>query len=468
MLPLAAILLAPLFADHAVLQQGKPVPVWGQADPGEKVTVTFGAQKVSALADPSGFWIAYLDALTANSVGADLTAGPAVIHDVVVGEVWLASGQSNMEFVVNSTIKSAYRVEHAAEEVAAANYPLIRHFKVAPQQEDKPQLTAYGRWEPCSPATVPEFSAVAYFYARDLYRRLQVPIGIVNATWGGSAVEAWMSPMALQRSPQRHPHPGSGGQGERQIDQRVHPLLGGKGIVDIHWNPALLYNNLVNPLVPYAIRGAIWYQGESDTDLAGDYQAQFEALITGWREHFGQGDFPFYWVQLANYADPSDPTGLQYAELRAAQTATLELPVTGQAIAIDGGEPANRYPRNKQEIGHRLALIARNQVYGIPGDFNGPTFERAVRERDGVRVYFAYADNGLTAAAKPAQSFEVAGADGKFRPAAVTLIGASALVRAAGVPHPVAVRYAWHNAPEANLYNGAGLPAVPFSAVLPN
>jgi sialate O-acetylesterase len=468
MLPFAAILLAPLFADHAVLQQGKPVPVWGQADPGEKVTVTFGAQKVSALADPSGFWIAYLDALTANPVGTDLTVGPITIHDLVVGEVWLASGQSNMEFVVNSAIKSAYRVEHAAEEAAAANYPLIRQFKVAPQLEATPQLTAHGTWELCSPATVSEFSAVAYFYARDLCRRLQVPIGIVNATWGGSAVDAWMSPMALQRMPQRHPHPSGVGQSERQPDQRIPQLRGGKGIAAVHWNPALLYNNLVNPLVPYAIRGAIWYQGESDTDLAGDYQAQFETLITSWREHFGQGDFPFYWVQLANYNDPSDPTGRRYAELRAAQTAALELPVTGQAIAIDGSEPANPLPRNKQEIGHRLALIARHQVYGIPGDFCGPTFERAVRERDGLRVYFAYADNGLTAAAKPAQSFEVAGADGKFRPAAVTLIGATAFVRAAGVPHPVAVRYAWHNAPEANLYNGAGLPAAPFSAVLPN
>jgi len=448
MLTLATILLAPVFTDHAVLQQGKPVPVWGQAEPGEKVVVSFGPQRVAALADASGRWIAYLDALSANSTGTDLSAGSLVIHDVVVGEVWLASGQSNMEFTVDSPNDGTYRVEHAAEEVAAANYPLIRQFKVAYHTDAKPQRTAEGAWAVGSPATVPEFSAVAYFFARDLYRRLQVPIGILNVSWRGSPVEAWMSPLALQRTPFRHPHPGSA-----RHD---------------NWGPAGLYNGMLNPVVPDAIRGVIWYQGESNTDLAADYHAQFATLITTWREHFGQGDVPFYWVQLANYIDPKDKTNQQWAELRAAQTATLELPLTGQAIAIDGNEPSNLHPRNKQEIGHRLALIARNQVYGIPGDSNGPTFERAVRERDGVRVYFAYADNGLTAAAKPAQSFEVAGVDGIFRPATVTLIGASAFVRAAGVPHPAAVRYAWHNAPEANLYNGAGLPAVPFSAALPD
>ncbi len=449
MIPLAVILLAPVFTDHAVLQQGKPVPVWGRADPGEKVAVTFGTQQVSALADAAGAWIAYLDPLAASPTGMNLTAGTVVIHDVVVGEVWLASGQSNMEFAVNSATIPGFRVEHAAEEVAGADYPLIRHFKVAHRAVAQPQPTAEGAWAVCSPATVAEFSAVAYFYARDLYRRLQVPIGILNVTWSGSPIEAWMSPLALQRSPLRHPH--SGGLPHEES-----------------WNPAWLYNGMMNPVVPYAIRGAIWYQGESNADLAGDYHAQFAAMITSWREHFGQGDFPFYWVQLANFTDPLDKTGLQYAELRAAQTATLDVPVTGQAIAIDGNEPTRLHQRNKQEIGHRLALIARTQVYGIPGDTTGPTFARAVRERDGVRVYFAFADNGLTAAAKPAQSFEVAGADGIFRPAVVTLVGASAFVRAAGVPHPAQVRYAWHNAPEANLYNGAGLPAVPFSAALPN
>jgi len=449
MIPFLAVLLAPVFTDHAVLQQGKPVPIWGQADPGEKVVVSYGTQQVSALADSSGAWIAYLDPLTASTAGADLTAGPVVIHDVVVGEVWLASGQSNMEFTVNSATSATFRVDQAAAEVAAANYPLIRHFKVAHQIATTPQLTASGAWEVCSPATVAEFSAVAYFYARDLYRRLQVPIGILNVTWSGSPVESWMSPLALRRTPLPHPHPPAGGPRD-------------------YWQSSVLYDGMMNPVVPYALRGVIWYQGESNGDRPEDYRALFGSLITTWRDHFGQGDFPFYWVQLANYVNPPDKTGIQWADLRAAQTATLELPMTGQAIAIDYSDPANLHPRNKQEIGHRLALIARHQVYGIPGDYSGPTFDHAVRERDGVRIYFAAADNGLTAAAKPAQSFEVAGSDGRFHPATVTLSGATALVRAAGVSHPMLVRYAWRNAPEANLYNGAGLPAVPFSVPIPN
>ena len=355
MLALAAVLLAPLFADHAVLQQGKPVPVWGRAEPGEKVIVTFGAQKVSALADASGDWIAYLDALSANTTGADLTAGTAVIHDVLVGEVWIASGQSNMEFVVDDPHGKIYHVDNAAEEVAAAKYPLIRHFKVKHQVATTPLATAEGDWQLCSPATVPEFSAVAYFYSRELFRRLKVAIGIINTSWGGTPIESWMSPMALAQAPLPHPHPSPG-----------HPRA--------NWTITGLYNGMVNPIVPYAIRGAIWYQGESNADLAGDYHPLFAELITAWRAHLGQGNLPFYWVQLANYLNPSDKTGTTYAELRAQQTETLSLPATGQAVTIDIGDPANIHPHNKQEVGRRLALIAKSQVYDIPTDFSGPAF----------------------------------------------------------------------------------------------
>jgi sialate O-acetylesterase len=445
MLSFAAILFAPIFADHAVLQQGKPVPIWGKAAPGEKVVVTFGGQKVSALTDSRGDWVAYLDALSAATSGADLTAGSAVLHDVVVGEVWLAAGQSNMEFVVDDPRGKIYHVDNAAQEVAAAQYPLIRHFKVAHQVAKTPVDSASGSWQICSPATVPEFSAVAYFYARELFRKLRVPIGIINCSWGGTPVEAWMSPLALAQTPLPHAHPSPG-----------HPRD--------NWTITGLYNGMVNPVVPYALRGAIWYQGESNADLAADYHPLFAGLISAWRAHFGQGDIPFYWVQLANYANKTDPSGTSYAELRAQQNAALSLPATGQAVTIDIGDPDNIHPHNKQEVGRRLALIAKTQAYDIPGDYSGPLFQRAVAERDGLRVYFRYADNGLTAAGKPAQSFEVAGPDRRFWPATASLSGASAWVRSPNVHHPVWVRYAWRNAPEANLYNGAGLPAVPFSA----
>lgn len=444
----AAIVLAPLFADHAVLQQGKAVPVWGTADAGEHVVVSFGGQSVGAKASAKGDWIVYLDSLAADATGRQLVAegkpGDRVtIQDVLVGEVWIASGQSNMEFVVSDPHGKVYHVDNEAAEVAAANYPLIRHFKVAHHAAAYPVETAQGDWALCSPATVPEFSAVAYFFARALFAKLQVPIGIVNCSWGGTPVEAWMSPMALKAAPLPHAHPSPG-----------HPRES--------WMLAGLYNGMVNPVAPYALRGAIWYQGESNADLAGDYGPLFESLITAWRAHFGQGDFPFYWVQLANYQMPHDASDMSYAELRWQQEQALKLPNTGEAVTIDLGDPKNIHPRNKQEVGRRLALLARSRTYDIPGDDSGPVFERAERDGNSLRVYFGNAQNGLIAANKPLQSFEVAGADGRYWPAQAGIVGTTVIVRAPQVARPVTVRYAWRDAPDANLYNGAGLPAAPF------
>ena len=219
---------------------------------------------------------------------------------------------------------------------------------------------------------------------------------------------------------------------------------------------------MIHPLLPFALRGALWYQGEANQGRASEYHRLFAAMITAWRAGFGQGDFPFYWVQLANFNQPGDPTGTNWAYLREAQTQTLNLPETGQAVTIDIGEPDNIHPRNKQEVGRRLALIAKAKVYGIFGDFSGPIFSSAVAEGAAMRVHFQYSDNGLTAGGSPLQSFELAGADRQFHPAVAAIEGNSIVVRSTVVPHPEAVRYAWRNAPVANLFNGAGLPAVPF------
>jgi sialate O-acetylesterase len=443
----AAPRLAPLFQDHAVLQSDKPVPVWGWAAPGEHVSVAFAGQVVGSTADADGRWIAVLGPLAANATGADLVvAGQATValHDVVVGEVWLCSGQSNMEFPVDDGPRR--QVDAAPEEVAAAQYPLIRQFKVARQVSAAPTQTAQGDWRVCSPESVRLFTAVGYFFARDLYIRIKVPIGIINSTCSGSPLESWMSPVAL---------------GALQAPVDTHPA-GGTALGINAATPASLFNGMIHPLLPYAIRGALWYQGESDVGRASEYALRFPAMISAWRAHFGQGDFPFFWVQLANFARPGKDSGQQWAFLREAQAKALSLPETGQAIAIDIGEPGNLQPRNKQEVGRRLALLAKAKVYSIPVDYSGPAFSRIAIEGASVRVHFTFAGDGLTASGKPLQSFEAAGADHVFHPAWAVIQGDTVLVESAEVRQPVAVRYAWRDAPEANLYNGAGLPAAPF------
>jgi sialate O-acetylesterase len=450
----ADVALAPLFADHAVLQQGKLVPVWGTADPGEHVSVTFAGQTIGATAGEDGRWVVLLTALPPSAVGADLVANgkmtTATAHDVLVGEVWLCSGQSNMEFTVNDPHAPSFHLLNAAQEAAAANYPLIRFFKVGHQVAEAPADRATGTWAPCSPETVATFSAIGYFFARDLQQRLGVPVGVIASTWNGTPVEAWMSPAALAGDPAFAPVPVRWKDAPPDYPHRP------------SWRPAGLFNGMINPLLPYALRGVLWYQGESNTARAGEYHRLFAAMITAWRAHFGQGDLPFYWVQLAAYVNPANPADATWPGLREAQAQALSLPATGMAVAIDIGDPKTIHPPNKQEVARRLALIAKDHLYGLTGDYSGPVFLAAERVGPAMRVRFRFADNGLTAGAKPLQSFEIAGADRKFHPATARIAGDAVLVQSLQVPDPVAVRYAWQNYPEANLYNGAGLPAAPF------
>jgi sialate O-acetylesterase len=383
---------------------------------------------VGTTAGPDGRWIAVLAPLSANPLGADLlVAGKesVTVHDLLVGEVWLCAGGADMESV--------------APEDASAHFPLIRHFKVERQAATAPISTASGEWKACSPATVGQFTAVGYFFARELLSRLDVPIGIINSSASGSSLEAWMSPAAL----------GAIGATGRQA-------LSFTPGQDGPWAPASLFNGMIHPLLPYAIRGVIWYQGEGDVGRPADYAVRFPALITAWRSHFGEGDFPFFWVQLAGPRSPSGGAADAWARLREAQAGALALPATGQAVAIDVGETERR------EVGRRLALIAKATVYSIPVDYVGPTFGGSSVEAGAIRVHFDFAGDGLTASGKPPQSFEIAGADRVFHAAGAVIHGDSVIVRSPVVGQPVAVRYAWRNAAEANLYNGAGLPAAPF------
>ena len=498
LLPLAIraeITLAPLFTEHAVLQQGKAVPVWGRAAPGESVTVTFRDQTAHATAGKDGSWIIYLEPLNPGAPADLVVTGRNTIRlrDVVVGEVWVCSGQSNMEFTLCGPPGSVYRVDNADAEVAAAHYPLIRQFKVERAVAAQPADTASGTWVVCSPETAGQFTAVGYFFARDLCERLGVPVGIINSTWGGTAIESWLSDAALKSDPacavvdERWAKaladaPALRAAREATLASLARQEAGAKAespakyaefLSKKPWLPPLpgpdspdtprgLFNGMINPLLPGAIRGILWYQGETNVSRPGEYGRLLAALITHWRLHWGQGDVPFFWVQLPNYRDAGDASDVAWARLREAQARALALPNTGMVVTIDIGEPDNIHPRNKQEVGRRLALLARHSVYGIPGDWTGPVYQSVERAGAALRVHFAHADNGLMAHDKPLAGFVLAGADRHFRPAAARIDGTTVVVSASDVPEPVAVRYAWADAPDANLFDGAGLPAAPF------
>lgn len=491
----ADVSLAPLFQNHAVLQRDQPVPVWGRADPGEKVSVSFRRQTVTTAADTGGRWLVRLAPLAASTEPAELVVtgkNTVRVADVLVGEVWLCSGQSNMEFPVYDPANANFRLDNAAAEVAAAKFPLIRQFKVARAVAEKPADTVRGDWAVCSPETVGAFTAVGYFFARDLHRKLGVPVGIINSSWGGTPVESWMSAEALASDPAFRvvqerwrrmlaEYPARKPAAEAALDSWRKAEAAAKALgTDAHaaylqqhrrprlprgpgdsWTPSGLFNGMIAPLVPAAFRGVLWYQGESNAERAAEYRTLFGAMITQWRQTWGRGDFPFYFVQLANYGLPSDPTGQTYAFLREAQTQTRTLPATGMAVIIDIGNPDNIHPGNKQEVGGRLALIAVAQTYGLGGECSGPVFASMAAEGSTLRMKFAHA-GGLATRGGPAAGFEIAGADRLFHPAHAQIEGDTVVVSAAEVPAPTAVRYAWANAPVANLCNAAGLPAAPF------
>ena len=479
----ADVTLAPLFQDHAVLQRDKPLPVWGRAAPGEHVTVAFHDQRVGTTTGADGRWMVYLGAVATSAEPAELVVtgtNTLTIRDVLVGEVWLASGQSNMEWPVAKAVAGE-------KEVAAAKFPLIRLFTAQHQVASQPADTVPGTWQVCTPESARNFSAVGYFFARDLQRKLGVPVGLISSPWGGTAVEAWMGDAALSGTaafpavdarwqkdraefPRRlidYPLEQAAWKKAEEHAKAMHtknPLPGPRIPVGpgTPYEPSGLFNGMIAPLQPYALRGVIWYQGEANWPRPEEYAELFPAMIRAWRAGWGEGDFPFYFVQLANYIIPIDLTNRGWARLREAQTRALALPATGMAVAIDIGDPHGIHPPNKQEVARRLALLAKAQVYGIPVDFSGPVFAFKTTEGSALRVRFDQAATGLIAGNRPVQSLEIAGADRKFYPATGKIQLNTLLVSAREVKEPVAVRYAWTNSPEANLYNGAGLPAAPF------
>lgn len=481
----ADVIPAPLFTDNAVLQRDKPVPVWGTAVAGEKVSVTFAGQTASTTADADGRWRVDLPASPANSTPSNLVIkgnNTITLANIVVGEVWLVSGQSNMEWVVKNTYDAAIDIP------ASANFPLIRHIQIQRKVSDTPLATATGKWQVAAADTTGYFSAVGYYFALDLCQVLRIPVGIINSSLGGTPVESWIDAEAYKTAPAEAAkvrerwtkvladYPANKAKYDADIAAWQKEQAEAKAAnlpftkkSPARWDgvwgpghqntPSGLYNGMINPLVPYALRGALWYQGEANGGRANEYHALFSAMITGWRKNFAQGDFPFYWAQLANY---SSPAATEWAFLREAQTKTLALPATGQAVIVDLGNVRDIHPREKRDVGRRLARLALARDYGQKIADSGPVLDKAVREGAGFRVTFTSINGNLIAPQNILGGFELAGADKVFKPAEAKIENDTVLVTSADVAEPVAVRYAWRNAPLAGLFNQEGLPAVPF------
>ncbi|HOF40538.1 MAG TPA: sialate O-acetylesterase [Candidatus Hydrogenedentes bacterium] len=480
----ADVTLHPLFSNHMVLQQGTRVPVWGKAAPGETVSVTIGSDKESAKASEDGHWMVRLGRLEAGGPHTMTVTGEnneLMVNDILVGEVWVASGQSNMAMTVKSS-------NNAEREIASADYPGIRLFQVPNKTADSPQEAVEAQWQLTTPETIPNFSAAAYFFGRELHQQLKVPIGLIHSSVGGTPSESWTSLDTLEATPEAQStlnrwddilakYPQALETYTKQMDDwkaaaeeakkegreapaRPREPLG----PDSPFRPASLYNGMIAPLIPYAIKGAIWYQGESNVSRAYQYRTIFPAMIEDWRKHWGQGDFPFLFVQLANFTKREpEPGESRWAELREAQTMTLAVKNTGMAVIIDIGDAEDIHPRNKQDVGKRLACWALAKIYGQQRMASGPLYD-SVKFRDGKAILrFDYAGNGLVAQGGELNGFAFAGADRKFVWARAEISGKdNVTVWSDLVSEPVAVRYGWADNPECTLYNQAGLPASPF------
>jgi sialate O-acetylesterase len=478
--------LGSLFSDHMVLQRDKPVTVWGWANAGERVTVSCGGQSVSVTAASSGKWLVKLEALSTSDQSRSLivTGGEGrhcEVKDVLVGEVWLGSGQSNMAM----TVAGCNRFE---EEKAAARFPLIRHYKESSGPANTPRAEGKGAWQECSPDSVGGFSAVLYFFGREIFRETGVPVGIINTSVGGTPIESWIAAEVQSADPDTKASYDSRLEQYLNFDPAQAPALYEKQLstwkaasekaratgapfvvpqpkdpVAMHklkGGPSGLYNGKVFHLAPFTLRGMLWYQGEGNTRSNPDlYEKQLRQLVTSWRKLW-QDEVPFAWVQLPNYTSP----GEGWPRVREAMLKTLALPNTGMAITIDIGEEKQIHPKNKQDVGKRLALWALGTVYGksVPAT-SGPLPSIFTPGAGSITVAFKHTNGGLRSlSGGPLTGFEVAAADRQWKRAEAKIVGDTVVAGNPEVPMPVAIRYAWKDLPRYSLGNGAGLPASPF------
>ena len=482
-LPLSAeVTLPKILASHMVVQRDQPVHVWGTAAPGEEVTVSFRGQDRVVKADELGrfsVWLAPGAAggpfqMTVAGTGAGGGRQLIALDDVLVGDLWVASGQSNMEFEMRRAATAAADLPNAAND-------RIRLMIVKKKASDFAQDDAENDgWKASSPESARDFSAVAWYFAREIEEKEKVPVGVIDATWGGTVAESWvrlealgedasLMPLFISRGKMTDHEAGAFLEEKLHQKQIAEAKAAGKPAPEFPWHPplqtwapGLLYNGMIAPLTPLPIRGVIWYQGESNSALerAPLYHRIFRTLIEDWRRQWGVGDFPFLYVQIANFrSGPQE----DWATLREQQRKTLELRNTAMAVTIDIGNPDDVHPTNKVDAGRRLARAARALSYGEAVEYNGPLYRQSVPEGSAMRVWFDHA-KGLAVQGAALTGFEVAGKDGRFVPATARIEGETVVASSPEVAEPAAVRYGWANSPLCNLFNGEGLPASPFTS----
>jgi sialate O-acetylesterase len=471
----AEVKLPALIGDHMLIQRDVPARIFGKAAPGEAVSVSFRGQTVRTAADTLGRWEVWLAPMKPAPAEEMTIQGSNTIKvaDVLVGDVWIGSGQSNMQWAVRQTV-------NAENEIASAKFPGIRLFYVPRKPSPVPVEDVDAKWIVCSPESVKEFSAVLYYFGRQMHNDLKTPMGLIHSSWGGTPIASWISGPSLTGTPRLAPfltfwqdavakYPVNYSRYEQNLKKWEDSGAKGArpglplGPGSPH-EPTTLFNGMIAPLVKYTIKGALWYQGESEAGRSQGhiYGDALMTLVDDWRRAFGQGEFPFLWVQLANFG--SAPKNGHWMRVQEGQVKATALRGTGVAIINDIGEATDIHPKNKQDVGRRLALLARHVAHGQDGFvWSSPLYRQATREGNAFRVWFDHAGTGLkTRANEPVKGFIIAGSDGKFVPASAKIEGATVVVSSPEVKDPQAVRYAWDYNPEANLVNSEGLPASLF------
>lgn len=477
----AEVRLPNTLSSHAVLQREAPIHIWGWADPNETVTVRFHDQTRSASTNSAGEWGLWLMPEHAGGPYTLTVQGSSTVtlSDILIGDVWLASGQSNMEIPLNGFPGNAV-IKNAQQEIAQANLPTVRLLRLAKKTSDFPLNDISATWTACTPQTAAEFSAVAYFFGRDINAREHVPIGLIDSTWGGTPVESWISLDGIAPDAGLMPIYASLAEMAREQNALI-PIIAKEKQEDeaaaqanqprpqhpwhpslASWIPSGIYNGMIAPETPYTIKGVIWYQGEANSHpkRAPMYARLFPTLIADWRQKWKEGNFPFLYVQISNFESPKEDWGT----IRDAQRRTLAVANTAMAVSLDVGQADNVHPPDKQTVGSRLALAARSMVYGEQLEYSGPLFRTATIDGPAMRIWFDHAKDGLTSRGPELEGFEIAGADGKFVPATARIDGLTVVVQAQSVSNPRAVRYAWASFTKANLFNKEGLPASTFTS----
>src|SRR5262245_4063553 len=463
----ADVRLPGIISDHMLLQRGVPARVFGNAEPGEAVTVSFRGQTVRTATDALGRWEIWLQPLSPGPAAEMTIQGTTTITiaDVLVGDVWIGSGQSNMQWAVR-------QANNADAEIAGAKCPEIRLFYVPRVPASVPVDDVKAKWVVCSPETVAEFSAVLYYFGRTLHQDLKVPIGLIHSSWGGTPIASWISGPSLVNNTTLQPflafwantiaqYPDNRVRHEQAVkkweeggSQGARP---GAPLGPGHAHePTSLYNGMIAPLVKYTIKGALWYQGETEAGRAQGqiYGDAMMTLVQDWRRAFGQGDFPFYWVQLANYGNAAKNG--HWMRVQEGQVLATGLRETGVAVINDIGNPTDIHPTNKQDVGWRLALLAENRGAS-------PLYRQFAREGGAIRLWFDHVGDGLAVRGNgPLKGFQIAGPEGRYVMANARIDGVTVVVSSPDVSNPQSVRYAWDYNPDANLINAAGLPASLF------